>query len=363
MSAKIAKNASYFSRFQTPFRRRRECKTEYVQRSALIQQDRTKYGQRKYRLVARITNTKVLAQVVAAELDHDVTIAQATSKELERYGISLGLTNYAAAYAVGLLIARRLLRQFGLEQKFLAPVPGDPSLAPAKEDDDDEAEERKPFKVILDVGLRRTTTGARVFAVMKGAADGGLFVPHTLDRIAGSTTGKRKSRKRVDEGDDVVAGGKGGKPAAKAPPKGSAKGSGGKPAAKQAAKPAPSKGGKTAGVKGAPVPVKAKTGDVASPNYYIFGGHVAAYMRKLRDERPEAYQRQFSKYIAKGIGPDDLQELYENAHRAIRSNPAAAPKATDHYKPKIPQTPKLKPDEKRRLLNERLIAAGLAPRS
>ncbi len=35
-----------------------------------------------------------------------------------------------------------------------------------------------PFRAFLDVGLTRTTTGNRVFAVMKGAVDGGIDVPH-----------------------------------------------------------------------------------------------------------------------------------------------------------------------------------------
>ena len=36
----------------------------------------------------------------------------------------------------------------------------------------------RPFRCFLDVGLTRTTTGNRVFAVMKGAVDGGLDIPH-----------------------------------------------------------------------------------------------------------------------------------------------------------------------------------------
>lgn len=36
----------------------------------------------------------------------------------------------------------------------------------------------RPFRCFLDVGLVRTTTGNRVFAAMKGAADGGLDIPH-----------------------------------------------------------------------------------------------------------------------------------------------------------------------------------------
>lgn len=37
----------------------------------------------------------------------------------------------------------------------------------------------------LDVGLNRTTTGARVFAAMKGAVDGGLNIPHSTKRFPG----------------------------------------------------------------------------------------------------------------------------------------------------------------------------------
>ena len=37
----------------------------------------------------------------------------------------------------------------------------------------------------LDVGLARTTTGAKVFAVMKGVVDGGIDVPHSEKRFPG----------------------------------------------------------------------------------------------------------------------------------------------------------------------------------
>ena len=42
----------------------------------------------------------------------------------------------------------------------------------------EESEGAGPFKAFLDVGLTRTTTGNRVFAVMKGAVDGGIAIPH-----------------------------------------------------------------------------------------------------------------------------------------------------------------------------------------
>ena len=46
--------------------------------------------------------------------------------------------------------------------------------------------DKKPFKAFLDVGLVRTTTGNRVFGALKGAVDGGMFVPHNNKRFPGS---------------------------------------------------------------------------------------------------------------------------------------------------------------------------------
>lgn len=43
---------------------------------------------------------------------------------------------------------------------------------------------------------------------------------------------------------------------------------------------------------------------------YIFGEPVANYMRMMRDDDPEKYERCFSQYIKEGIDPDDLEEIY-----------------------------------------------------
>jgi len=37
-------------------------------------------------------------------------MCQANSLELKRFGLTAGLTNYSAAYATGLLCARRILK-------------------------------------------------------------------------------------------------------------------------------------------------------------------------------------------------------------------------------------------------------------
>ena len=109
----------------------------------------------------------------------------AYSHELPRYGIKHGLTNWAAAYATGLLLARRALKKLGLDEQFsgVEEPDGEFSLTEAAEGED--GEPRRPFKCFLDVGLARTSTGARVFGAMKGASDGGLYIPHSENRFPG----------------------------------------------------------------------------------------------------------------------------------------------------------------------------------
>merc|ERR1712127_265673 len=51
------------------------------------------------------------------------------------------------------------------------------------------------------------------------------------------------------------------------------------------------------------------------------GGHVGEYMESLMEDDEEAYQKQFSRYIAAEVGPDDLEDLYTAVHSAIRENP------------------------------------------
>ena len=48
--------------------------------------------------------------------------------------------------------------------------------------------ERRPFLAYLDVGLTRTTIGNRVFGALKGACDGGLYIPHSNKRFPGFHT-------------------------------------------------------------------------------------------------------------------------------------------------------------------------------
>uniref|UniRef100_UPI00398EFC4B large ribosomal subunit protein uL18B-like n=1 Tax=Pristiophorus japonicus TaxID=55135 RepID=UPI00398EFC4B len=171
---KVIKNKSYFRRYQVKYRRRREGKTDYFARKRLVVQDKNKYNTPKYRMIVRISNRDIVCQVAYAKIEGDIIVCAAYSHELPKYGVKVGLTNYAAAYCTGLLLARRLLQKFGLDKIYEGEVEvtGDEFNV--------ESITGKPsaFTCYLDAGLTRTTTGNRVFGALKGAVDGGLSIPH-----------------------------------------------------------------------------------------------------------------------------------------------------------------------------------------
>lgn len=250
---KLVKNSAYYSRFQTKYKRRRSGKTDYYARKRLITQAKNKYNAPKYRLVVRFTNRDIIMQIVSSEINGDKVFASAYSHELRAYGIEHGLTNWAAAYATGLLIARRVLKKLGLDEDFtgVEEADGEFTLTEAAETDDGE---RRPFKANLDVGLARTSTGARVFGAMKGASDGGILIPHSENRFPGFD-------------------------------------------------------------------METKELDPETLKKYIFGGHVAEYMETLADDDEERFKSQFQKYTDDDVEADGLEDLYAEAHKAIREDP------------------------------------------
>merc|ERR1711953_516338 len=171
-----------------------------------------------------------------------------------------GHKNYAAAYATGLLIARRTLKKFGLDETFK----GKEELDGEDYHIEDEDTEQKPFKCILDVGIRRTCVGARMWGALKGAVDGGLHVPHNTKNFPGF-------------------------------------------------KPAEEKGAES-------------EYDAEAHKDRIFGNHVKEYMEMLQEEDPTKYEAHFSKFIAEGKEADGLEEMYTECHEKIRSDPEHKPK-------------------------------------
>ncbi|KAK7275305.1 hypothetical protein RIF29_16417 [Crotalaria pallida] len=286
---KAQKSRAYFKRFQVKFKRRREGKTDYRARIRLINQDKNKYNTPKYRFVVRFTNKDIIVQITSASIAGDNVLAAAYAHELPHYGLKVGLTNYAAAYCTGLLLARRVLKALELDEEYEGNVEAsgeDYSVEPA--------DTRRPFRALLDVGLIRTTTGNRVFGALKGALDGGLDIPHSDKRFAGFD----KEKKELDP------------------------------------------------------EVHRK---------YIFGGHVANYMKTLQEDEPEKYQTHFSDYIKAGIEADGLEALYKKVHAAIRADPTA--KKSEKQPPKEHKRYNLKKltyEERKNKLIARLTALNSA---
>lgn len=256
------KTKAYFKRYQTKYRRRREGKTDYAQRRMLVKQDKNKYSTAKYRLVVRVTNSKVICQIIFATIQGDRVVAAADSTELTRYGIPVGLKNYAAAYATGLLVARRLLKSVGLDESFEGKKVATGDEYHVAEDFEGE---RRPFRCVLDIGLQRTTVGARVFGALKGAADAGLDIPYSVKRFPGF------SKASADD-----------------------------------------KEGKY---------------DANTHRDRIFGKHVASYMKHLKAEDEETFKAHFAEYLKAGITAEKVEEMYKKAHAAIRAKPELVKKA------------------------------------
>lgn len=162
------------------------------------------------------------------------------------------------------------------------------TLTEALEEDD----APRPFKCFLDVGLKRTSTGSRVFGAMKGASDGGIFIPHSEKRFPGFD-------------------------------------------------------------------IESKELDAETLKKYIFGGHVAEYMESLEEEDDERFKKQFSTYLADGIGSEDIEEIYTNAYAAIREDPTFKPttKEKDWKAESLKhKTPRLTYDQRKERIQEKINA-------
>ena len=131
-------------RYRVPFRRRREGKTNYRSRRALVLS-------RAPRLVVRLTLKHAIVQVIEAEAIGDRVVVSAHSRELAKtYGWLGSGGNVPSAYLTGLLCGFKAIAN-GVEKAF------------------------------LDIGLNIPSKGTRIFAALKGVLDAGVEVPHSED--------------------------------------------------------------------------------------------------------------------------------------------------------------------------------------
>jgi large subunit ribosomal protein L5e len=266
---KIVKNKAYSKRMQVKPKRRRQGKTDFYARRRLTCQRKNKYDSKKYRLVVRRTCTRVICQIIYSTMTGDKVLCTADSRELKGMGLTAGLTNYSSHYATGLLVARRLLKQVGLAEDYKATdkIDGEMFLVECEGD-------KRPFKALLDVGIQRTTTGARIFGALKGACDGGLNVPHTVKRFPGYTKSKV----------EIIT----------------------------------NKRGKATDTEKAAAKYDAKV-----HKDRIFGAHVTQYMNAVKKENPEKYKTLFSQWdkCLKSNSAKTCEDVYKKVHKAIIANP------------------------------------------
>jgi large subunit ribosomal protein L18 len=133
------------STYRVPLRRRREGKTDYQARKALVLS-------RRHRLVTRNTVKNVIAQIIVAKPHGDEVLVAAHSRELRKFGWKASTGNIPAAYLTGLLC--------GLKAKAKG-IEG----------------------AILDIGLIAPTKGAKIFATLSGVVDAGVDVPHDEEKV------------------------------------------------------------------------------------------------------------------------------------------------------------------------------------
>ena len=132
----MARGATY----KVQFKRRREGKTNYNKRYKLVDLDKT-------RMVVRISSNHTITQLVKIGENGDETLLSATSMQLREYGWLGNGKNTSAAYLTGYLFGKKAVSENYTE-------------------------------TILDIGLQPAIKGTKIYAVLKGALDAGLEIPH-----------------------------------------------------------------------------------------------------------------------------------------------------------------------------------------
>lgn len=125
--------------YRVGFRRRREGKTDYRTRLALL-----KSGEA--RVVVRTTNRNVIVQFVTYDEKGDNVVATAEARELPELGYQAAGNNTPSAYLTGRLAATR-------------------------------AKEKGVATGVLDIGRAQPHKGGVIFGALKGVVDGGVEVP------------------------------------------------------------------------------------------------------------------------------------------------------------------------------------------
>lgn len=160
------KVTKYGTRRTVPLRRKRQSKTNYKKRIALIKSEMS-------RLVIRKANNTITAQIVNYEPNGDRVIVSARSDELRKLGWKMHAGSTPSAYLTGLLLGTK-------------------------------AKKKKVTEAVLDLGLQTPMSGGRLFAALKGAVDAGMNIPHdpealpSNDRVSGKHIAEYAKKLKTD---------------------------------------------------------------------------------------------------------------------------------------------------------------------
>ena len=127
-------------KYKLPFARRRNGKTDYKTRLALLKS-------RKQRLVVRASNKSIIVQIITYEVAGDKVLVSVSTKQIQKLGWKGNTRNLPIAYLAGFMCAKK-------------------------------AKKAKVTEAVLDIGFKQGIGGSILFAVLKGAIDGGMNIPH-----------------------------------------------------------------------------------------------------------------------------------------------------------------------------------------
>ncbi len=155
-----------------PYKRKRNGRTDYHKRLALL-----KSG--KERLVVRKALNNILLQVIQYNPDGDRIIITIHSNSLKKYGWDYHKGNLAAAYLTGLLCGK-LSKEKGVNE------------------------------AILDLGLSKSLKNSVQYAAVMGAREGGLKIPCSEEVLPNESKlcSSENLKKKFEEIKAMISGGK-----------------------------------------------------------------------------------------------------------------------------------------------------------
>lgn len=125
--------------YTVQFRRKREGMTNYIRRLKIL-------ASNKPRLVVRKSLKNIQASIIEYDKIGDIVKVSSHSSNLKKFGWLYGTGNLPASYLVGFLLGKRASKKY--------------------------------LDVVFDIGLNKSVEGTRIYAVLAGALDAGLKVPH-----------------------------------------------------------------------------------------------------------------------------------------------------------------------------------------